>query len=148
MTLEERITRLEDLEAIRQLKATYCDICDDNHDPDRIVTIFAEDGIWEGKGIGTATGLAEIRTLFEGFRDAISFSQHMAVNPIIEINGDQASGKWYFFGPFTMRKDNAPLWQACRYHEQYSRINGVWKIQHLLIRGPRMAAPYAEGWAR
>ena len=63
MTLEERITRLEDLEAIKQLKATYCEICDDKHDPDRIVTIFAEDGIWEGKGIGTARGHAEIRKL-------------------------------------------------------------------------------------
>ena len=48
--LAERIQRLEDLEAIRRLKATYCDICDDDHNPDRIVTIFTDDGIWEGEG--------------------------------------------------------------------------------------------------
>ena len=67
MNLEElaaRITRLEDLEAIKQLKALYCEICDDVHNPDRIVEIFTEDGIWEGRGIGTARGRDEIRALF------------------------------------------------------------------------------------
>ena len=37
--LAKRITRLEDIEAIKQLKARYCEICDDNHDPDRVVAI-------------------------------------------------------------------------------------------------------------
>ena len=31
--LERRITRIEDIEAIKQLKARYCEICDDDHDP-------------------------------------------------------------------------------------------------------------------
>ena len=62
MNLEElaaRITRLEDLEAIKQLKARYCEICDDDHNPDRITSVFAEDGVWEGRGIGTAEGHGE-----------------------------------------------------------------------------------------
>ena len=50
--LEQRLTRMEDIEAIKQLKAEYCDICDDDHNPGRITTIFAEDGIWEAKGFG------------------------------------------------------------------------------------------------
>ena len=29
--LEQRITRLEDIEAIKQLKALYCEISDDDH---------------------------------------------------------------------------------------------------------------------
>ena len=45
-TLEQRITRLEDLEAIKQLKSRYCEICDDNHNQELITTIFTEDGIW------------------------------------------------------------------------------------------------------
>ena len=35
--LQARIARLEDIEAIKQLKALYCEICDDDHNPDRIV---------------------------------------------------------------------------------------------------------------
>ena len=57
--LEQRITRLEDLEAIKQLKARYCEICDDDHDPNRITTIFAEDGVWEAEHVKPATGHTE-----------------------------------------------------------------------------------------
>ncbi len=146
--LEARITRLEDLEAIKQLKALYCEICDDSHNPDRIVTIFTEDGIWEGKGIGTASGHAEIRALFQGFQSMISFSQHMTMNPRIEVHGDTANATWYFFGPFTFRENNQAKWQATRYLEDYAKVDGQWKIKHLRIRGPGMSANYETGWAR
>src|SRR5438552_1275622 len=74
--LEKRITMLEDIEAIKQLKALYCAVCDDDHNPDMIATLFAADGIWEGADIGRHQGHAAIRKLFESFRDRISFSQH------------------------------------------------------------------------
>lgn len=146
--LEARITRMEDIEAIKQLKALYCEICDDNHNPDRIVTIFPEDGIWEGRGIATATGHAEIRALFEGFQSMMSFTQHMTMNPRISVDGDTAEGTWYFFGPFTFYENNQAKWQAARYHERYVKQDGEWKIKHLHIRGPRMSADYEKGWAR
>lgn len=142
-----RITRLEDIEAIRQLKARYCEICDDNHDPDQIVTIFTEDAIWEARGIGKARGHAELRALFNRFQQQISFSQHMTMNPRIEVNGDSAEGLWYFFGPFTMRKGQRAMWQAARYHEQYRKGAGGWKISHLKVTAPTMSADYATGWA-
>ena len=145
--LEQRITRLEDLEAIKQLKARYCEICDDGHDPDRITSIFSEDGIWEGRGIGKAQGHAEIRKLFEGFQKMMSYSQHMVMNPVIETNGDRAHGTWYFFGTFTFYEGNQAKWQAARYHEDYVKVNGEWKIQHLRVKGPGMSADYEEGWA-
>jgi len=47
----------------------------------------------------------------------MSFSQHMTMNPRIEVNGDTAKGTWYFFGPFTFRENNQAKWQATRYHE-------------------------------
>jgi len=68
--LEKQITELQDIEAIKKLKAEYCDICDDAHNPDRIVTIFANDGIWEAEGVGYAKGPAELRTLFKSFARA------------------------------------------------------------------------------
>ena len=147
MDLEVRITRLEDLEAIKQLKARYCEICDDDHDPERITGIFTEDGIWEGRGIGRAVGHQEIRALFRRFQKTISFSQHMTMNPVIEVDGDMAKGTWYFFGPFTMAEENQALWQACRYHEDYRKVDGAWKIAHLRVKSPRMSAAYEKGWA-
>ncbi len=43
--LAKQVTVPPDIEAIKKLTAEYCDICDDEHDQDRIVTIFAEDGV-------------------------------------------------------------------------------------------------------
>ncbi len=144
--LEKRITVLEDTEAIKQLKARYCAVCDDDHNPDVITTLFAEDGIWEGADVGAHRGHAAIRKLFEGFRDRISFSQHNVMNPIIEVNGQHAKGSWYFLGPFTFRKGNRAYWLAARYEDDYVKINGEWKFHHLRAIG-RMAAPYEKGWA-
>ena len=146
--LEQRISRLEDTEAIKQLKARYCEICDDNHNPDRIVTIFAEDGIWEGRGIGRAQGHAEIRKLFEGFQEMMSFSQHMVMNSVIEVDGDTARGTWYFFGPFTFIEGNQARWQAARYQEEYVKVDGQWKFQHLKVKGPGFSADYETGWKK
>ncbi len=145
--LAARITRIEDIEAIKQLKALYCEICDDDHNADRIVTIFTTDGIWEGRGIGTAQGHTELQTLFKKFQKMISFSQHMVMNPRIEVNGDSAKGTWYFFGPFTMYENNQAKWQSTRYEEDYAKENGEWKIKHLRVKGPGISADYEKGWA-
>lgn len=144
--LTKQITELQDIEAIRQLKADYCDICDDAHNPDRIVTIFADDGVWEAGGVGYAQGPAALRTLFQSFADRISFSQHNVFNPRITVKGNAAHGSWNFFGPFTFRKDNRQIWIAARYEDEYIKVNGTWKFKHLFAVN-RMLAPYEEGWA-
>ena len=54
--LEKRITVLEDIEAIKKLKARYCAICDEDHNPAKITALFAPDGIWEGAGVGGIRG--------------------------------------------------------------------------------------------
>jgi ketosteroid isomerase-like protein len=145
--LEQRITRVEDLEAVKQLKARYCEICDDDHDPKRITTLFTEDAIWEGPAIGRAQGHAEIRALFEGFQQQIRFSQHMVMNPVIEIDGDRARGRWYFLGMFTFYEGNQAKWLTARYHEDYVKSSGEWKISRLQVKGPAMSVDYEKGWA-
>ena len=145
--IEKRITVLEDIEEIKKLKARYCAICDDDHNPDKIATVFAEDGIWEGGDFGKAQGHQAIRKLFEGFKKLISFSQHNVMNPVIEVQENRAKGNWYFMGPFTFRKGNRALWLAARYEDDYVKVNGEWKFQHLRAIG-RMGAPYEKGWAK
>jgi hypothetical protein len=145
--IEKRITVLEDIEAIKILKARYCAICDDDHNPEKIASVFAEDGIWEGGDFGKAQGHQAIRKLFEGFKKLISFSQHNLMNPIIEVNGDYAKGTWYLLGPFTFREKNDARWIACRYEDDYVKINGEWKYKHLRAF-IRVHAEYEKGWAK
>ncbi len=131
--LEKRITRLEDIEAIKQLKARYCHICDDDHNPETVKTVFAEDGIWESADFGTARGHAEISELFANFRKMFNFSQHNIMNPVIEVDGDRATGIWYIMGPWTYRENDDEKWLALRYDDDYVKIDGEWKYQHLRV---------------
>ena len=41
-----RLIELEDIEAIRKLKAAYCDACDDDHDGDAVAALFVKNGTW------------------------------------------------------------------------------------------------------
>ena len=131
--LEQRITQLEDIEAIKQLKAHYCDICDDTHNPDRIASVFAADGIWEGGDFGQAQGHEAIQELFLGFRNMFTFSQHNISNPIVEISGNRATGVWYIMGPWTFAEGNKEIWMSARYDDDYVKVDGEWKYQHLRV---------------
>ena len=131
--IEKRITRLEDIEAIKQLKARYSHICDDDHNPDQIASVFAEDGVWESADFGQARGHEEIKKLFSGFKEMFTFSQHNMMNPVIEINGNTATGIWYIMGPWTLREGEKENWMALRYDDDYIKINGEWKYQHLRV---------------
>jgi hypothetical protein len=144
--LEKRLTVREDIEAIKQLKARYCAVCDDNHNPDMITTLFADDGIWEGAGLGSHCGHQAIRELFQSFQEQVSFSQHNVMNPIVEVDGDRAKATWYLLGPFTFRKGNRAMWIAVRSEDDYVKINGQWKFQHLRAIA-RVTAAYEKGWA-
>ena len=71
--LEKRIARLEDIEAIKQLKARYSHVCDDDHNPEKITALFAEDGIWESPDFGQAKGHKEIRSYSKVLRICLPF---------------------------------------------------------------------------
>jgi hypothetical protein len=144
--LQQRLNELEDIEAIKQLKYRYAEICDDFHNPDRVITLFTEDGIWEGGPFGIGIGHAQIHELFEGFRDFIDFSQHNMTNPIIKVNGNTATGEWYLFGPYRIRGSQQAQWLSGTYKDDYVKINGEWKYQHLRFN-LRLWAPYTEGWS-
>ena len=132
-TLEQRITRLEDIEAIKKLKAIYCDICDDMHNPDRIGALFAEDGIWESADFGKAVGPQAVRELFQNFQKMFSFSQHNIMNPIIDVNGNRATAQWYIAGPWDQTEGDRKTWMTLRYNDDYVKVGGEWKYQHLRV---------------
>ncbi|MBM3518297.1 MAG: hypothetical protein FJX56_10625, partial [Alphaproteobacteria bacterium] len=44
--LEERITRLEDIEAIKRMLARYAQGADRNNDPNVLRELYTEDAVW------------------------------------------------------------------------------------------------------
>jgi hypothetical protein len=128
--LEQRLKRMEDIEAIKRLKALYYDICDDDHNPDRIVELFVEHGSWAGEGF-EATGRAAIHELFASFGGTISETLHAGVNPIIDVDGDRATGVWYTMGIFKFTDGGQRQLMAARYDDTYLRLDDQWKLEHL-----------------
>ena len=134
--LQKRITRLEDIEAIKRLKARYCEICDyDNYDADAMASLFTEDGTWNAGRVGNAEGREAIRELFAGFPKVVDRAQHIVANPLIEVDGDRAHGVWYLISAVIESDGTKSKWPgtAARYHEDYIKQNGEWKFRRVHV---------------
>ena len=144
--LAKRVQVLEDIEDIKRLKHRYCGYCDDNYDADAIASLFAEDAVWDGQERGRSDGREEIRAFFQRAPERLPFAIHKVMNPIIEVNGDRATGVWYLFQPCTYAEGNRAVWGSARYDEEYVRIDGEWKFQHLTLTS-HFWTPFEKGWA-
>ena len=145
--LERRLKVVEDIEAIKQLKNRYCYYCDVNYDADGIESCFVEDAIWEGIGFGTYYGRKAIREFFTKTAPAtLHFAMHLVMNPVIEVNGDTAKGRWYIFEPVTFAQGEQAGWLAGAYEDDYVRSGGGWKYKHLRFR-PYISTTFDKPWA-
>ena len=145
--LERRLRVLEDIEAIKKLKARYCAYCDNNYDADGIAALFTEDAVWDGGKFGRYEGREAIRTFFRGAPRIFPFAIHQVMNPIIEVEGEQAKGQWYLFQPATLAEGNQAVWLAARYEEEYVKVESEWKFKRLKVF-PSFLTPYDQGWVK
>ena len=139
-----RLQRLEDVEAIRELKAMYCRAVD-QRDAEAWAGVFTDDAIWEGDRFGRYEGLDEIREYFEQILENLTFTIHYVMNPVIRVNGDHAYGTWVLFEPCTMNQGSVPVWGAGSYEEEYVRTGNGWKIRHIALTSS-FWTPYDSGW--
>ena len=145
--LEARIRRLEDIEAIRQLKHRYANLCDEDYPPDALAALFTEDAVWDGGMLGKPEGRAAIRKFFAACSKTVSFAVHHVVNPIIEVDGDSATGSWVLWQPIVFTKGDRAAWLVARYHDRYVRVNGEWRFKHVRVE-TRALSPYEDGFAK
>ena len=100
--IERRLQVLEDAEAIRNLKARYAALCDNQYDADGIASLFTEDAVWESPALGRFEGRNAIRNFFRGASGIFSFAIHYSLDGRIEVDGDTARARWYLFMPCTL----------------------------------------------
>jgi hypothetical protein len=156
--LAARVQALEDVEAIRRLKARYADLVDGRYGKSgpkpaaelarlagEIAALFAEDAVWDGgPGLGLCEGREAIRARMAA--PTLLFSRHYFVNPRIELDGDRARGRWELLAPCTLR-DGRPAWMAGAEEDEYVRVGGVWIHQKMTLR-VHFLAPHERGWQR
>lgn len=128
--LAQRIQRLEDIEAIKQLKAAYLHSCDVK-DIDGIRRCFADGEILINYGaIGQFSDRESFIALFQSMacNDHIH-DMHHGQNPQIHWhNEDSASAIWdlYFY---QVNNETQQLTQlAGSYHDKYVKQDGQWVI--------------------
>ncbi len=151
--IERRITVLEDIEAIKVLKASYCYLVDagvagDASKWDELMDRFTEDARADFDLLGVHEGKEAISKFFrETIPAALSYSAHMVCNPIIEVDGNRATGKWYVHVPASGKAQDKAGWITAKYDEEYVKIDGAWKWKSITTRFDYIT-PFDEGWMK
>lgn len=135
-SLIERIGRLEDIEAIRRVKACYFNACD-RKDIDAIRDCFVEGSVHIDYGvIGTfADREGLIKVFIEQGCHPHVVDLHHGQNAEIDITGaDTAKASWglYFYQVDTSTRMLTQL--GGNYEDEYRRVGGKWQISRTVFR--------------
>ena len=134
MTLEElekRVRTLEDLEEIKKLQQHYIDLMD-NLQYEEVLDLFTEDATSEIRNFGVKRGRKEMAEIYLGViakkRGNKRFESHMAIEPNITVNGNNAKGTWLIYIFFSKPEIQ---WVQGKNECEYRKENGIWKISKL-----------------
>lgn len=134
VTIEERVARLEAIEAIRQLEAHYCDHWDSTR-PDKWAGLFTPDGTFQRQDVYSVPG--HVKT---GYDELVEFCEtlqvgcgrfHMLNTLDIQVQGpDQASSRIGFQCMMTSTGDYPKQSLVTGYYDtRYRRVDGRWLIE-------------------
>lgn len=157
--IETRLRRLEDHEAIRELKARYAhaydrkfvdgapvsqEKCDALIRP-MVEQVFTEDAEWIG-GM-KRLHLRGREQIFEYLRqNPWNFSMHLYANPLIEVDGDTAHASWMLVEPATRRSDDQAMWMAAVTEDDYVRTSAGWRLRRYELH-IKFLTPFDRPWA-
>ncbi len=147
-SIEDRLQRIEDYEAIRQLKAFYSQCADAKYTVDhrrrpqheidaitrrQVEAVFTPDAVWDG---GPQFGRLEgSEAIYDHLRAGRwNFALHYFVNPVITLDGDTAHASWMLWQPATMEKDNKAVWMSATTEDDYVRTTTGWKLRHYAFK--------------
>ena len=141
------VRQLADIEAIRQLKNRYCELCDADYDADALAGLFTDDAVWDGGPMGAHHGREAIRRFFEGSSTRVAFALHMVLNPQIEVDGDVARARWYLWQPMVYRLPGGEQawWMSARYDDRCVRTDQGWRFARVQV-ALKILAPCDRGW--
>jgi hypothetical protein len=149
MSTDLRLQRPEAAEAIRCLKAHYCDLCDEGYDADKLSELFISDATWDGGDLGIFIGRDKIHRFFSNMPRVMSFAIHHITNSAIHVSEDASSaqGRWYLLQTARMQKDGQAVWLAARYNDDLVFVDDAWKFEKVKIE-TRFVTPYEDGWGK
>lgn len=144
--LGARVRRLEDLHAIGQLRAHYCQALDEGRWDD-LVDLFTPDGAFVG--LSTARGHEQLRRFFAELQDGpLSAWWHFSSNETIDLEGEPArtaTGQTWLDQPCVV--DGRAHIAAGRYQDRMLRCDdGRWRFEERRVSFFYWV-PTDQGWA-
>ena len=145
---------LRDIELLKQHKAKYGD-CVDRCPADGaaaaedLAQLFTEDAVLDFTELfgQTLTGRDELRRFFGQtvHRNRV-WMWHAFVNPMLEVEGDRARGRWLLYAMSKVSIDVPPKVTYGRYEDEYVRTANGWLQSRLRFRNetPELSAATAQ----
>jgi len=143
------VQELRDIEAIKRLKACYCQYADSGEHPQEFAGLFTEDAILDEGEDGIFEGRDAIAQMYREVWPYFKLNQHLVLNPIIVVDGDHATGSWRLIQYMTTihsEGDRAFL-AVGGYDERYIKQQDVWRFQRVHAR-VHFCCDATQGWAQ
>ena len=156
-TIEQRISKLEAIEEIKQLKAHYA-LCADakyteDHERkpqdeiDQIAwdqcSVFTEGALWDNGLFGRFEGKTAIWEFLRA--TPWKFSVHMFMNPLITIEGEHAKGSWVIWEVATLEQSDQAVFLSATLEDNYVRQTGRWYTSEVRMTN-RFLTPFEQPW--
>jgi len=126
------LAALVDRLAIDDLVTAYADALD-HRAWDRFAQCFTADATVDYTSSGGPAGpLTEVLPWLEEMLALFSMSQHLVTNRMVQVTGDEASGRAYFFNPMRLRAHGdgaeALFYVGGYYDDRFVRTGDGWRI--------------------
>ncbi|MFA4836933.1 MAG: nuclear transport factor 2 family protein [Dehalococcoidia bacterium] len=148
-TLQQRIQRLEDIEAIKNLKRRYIFSIDMGRYDDATDT-FTEDAIIDYGVFGLYRGREALRKYLTSdvSKQRSRLGIHHLHSPLIEfVNDTLATGIWELQAMVQPKTVDKAYWMAGYFTDEYVKENGQWKQNKLKITW-QIITEYEQGWGK
>jgi ketosteroid isomerase-like protein len=142
-SLEARIRRLEDIEAIRRLRLDY-HACVNRHAMPDATPLYTDDAFIDFGPTAQARGPAEIRALYERLNANVDMIKQFAANHEIDVAGDEATGHAWVDARYG--QGDVSIIACASYADRYRRTPEGWKFSEMVVT-IHFGVPVQQGWA-
>jgi hypothetical protein len=158
-TLEEKVTKLEDIDQIKDLQRIYGYYLD-NRMYDEAIDLFSENtDIFEVSSIGVFKGKAGVRRFLTSMKNnalrkpehARGLSLHAQLQGVVHVNpdGKTARGRWQCWMVLnqTFNQELRAIWGLGVFENDYIKENDKWLFKNLRVN-IRFMTPFEDGWLK
>ncbi len=136
---EKQLQKFKDIQELQELHLNYAYLlC--TREWEKIVDLFTDDAVAILHRRGRFEGKEEITQIFKEIvqnNGGRGRDGHLALQPIINVDGDEATAQWLMYIMILDPKGKFNnTWMHGRHDVEYVRIDGQWKIRYMLFTSP------------